>query len=114
MTECIDIKDFDIILDVRTYEEYCKEHLHRSLLINTPKPPFTKETIKSLSNNLKNIMEGVGKNTMILVYCDKGIRSHLASIILVSIGYENVINLGSIKNLHKSCNKNFFCYCKVK
>lgn len=75
-----------VILDVRTIEEYKEGHIENSLLI--PLDNLEKEA----EINIKD------KETPIFVYCRSGNRSVSASKILVSLGYNNVYNLGGIIN----------------
>jgi len=72
-----------IILDVRTNEEYEKEHLKDS--INIP--------YDEINENVE-----LDKNKLILVYCQSGNRSSIATNLLIKLGY-NVYDMGSINSI---------------
>lgn len=74
-----------IIIDVRTEEEYNERHIDRA--INIP------------VDNIPNIK--IEKNKTIVVYCRSGVRSKKAYDILLSMGYTDVHDLGSIDNYKK-------------
>ena len=73
-----------ILLDVRTAEEFTKEHIPSALCI-------PKETIGS-----EEIPELPDKEQLILVYCRSGNRSKQASQKLADLGYTNVVEFGGI------------------
>lgn len=73
-----------ILLDVRTAEEFAKEHIPGALCIPN-------ETIGS-----EEIPELPGKEQLILVYCRSGNRSKQASQKLADLGYANVVEFGGI------------------
>lgn len=81
------INDGAILVDVRTEEEYNEEHIDGSIL-------FTLDTINE--ENASNFFED--KDTIIIVYCRSGNRSHQAVEKLNELGYTNVYDLGSISN----------------
>ena len=74
-----------IIIDVRTEEEYNERHIDRA--INIP------------VDNSQNIK--INKNKTIVVYCRSGVRSKKAYDMLLSMGYTDVHDLGSIDNYKK-------------
>lgn len=72
-----------VIIDVRDYDEYTKEHIENS--INVP------------LNHIEDI--DMNKDVVIIVYCLSGVRSKEASKKLISMGYTNVYNIdGGIIN----------------
>ena len=75
----------NIIIDVRTEEEYNERHIDRA--INIP------------VDNIQNIK--IEKNKTIVVYCRSGVRSKKAYDMLLSMGYTDVHDLGSIDNYKK-------------
>lgn len=80
----IDNGDYDVLLDVRTLEEYNEGHLEDSTLLP--------------DNEIKEKAESIlsDKNEVILVYCRSGRRSSAASKELIKMGYNNVYDLGGI------------------
>lgn len=79
----IESKKYDLILDVRTPEEYNGDlgHIQGSKLL----------PIQELDKRMEEISSFKGKN--ILVYCAAGGRSSRASGILAKNGYSNVENM---------------------
>lgn len=73
-----------IILDVRTNEEYQKEHLKDS--INIPYDEIN-ESVE------------LDKNKLIFVYCQSGNRSDIAANTLTQLGY-NVFDMGGINSIN--------------
>lgn len=82
--ELMDSEDSYIILDVRTEEEYAEGHIKNAVLI--PDYEIAERAEKELTD----------KNQLILVYCRSGRRSKIASDILVSLDYTNVVEFGGI------------------
>ena len=78
-----DKKDY-IILDVRTQEEYDKQHIPNAILL--PIDEIRKGNLSVLPD----------KKQKILVYCLTGRRAEDASDMLAKLGYINVINFGGI------------------
>ena len=78
-----DKKDY-IILDVRTQEEYDKQHIPNAILL--PIDEIRKGNLSVLPD----------KKQKILVYCWTGRRAEDASDMLAKLGYINVINFGGI------------------
>lgn len=76
-------KENDIIIDVRTKEEY--DDLHVKKAINIP--------YDEIDENVQ-----LDKTKTIFVYCKSGARSRKAYNILKELGY-NVIDLGSIDSI---------------
>ena len=76
------IKENAVLIDVRTKEEYNEGHIEDA--INIPHTEINKINYD--------------KDTVIIVYCRSGNRSNLAAEELVSLGYTNIYDLGSIDN----------------
>ncbi len=78
-----------VVLDVRTKEEYEISHLQNAILI----------PVSELAGQLAEL----DKDKKILVYCNTGIRSAMASKILVNNGFSSVYNmLGGIDDWIKA------------
>lgn len=75
-----DVKNI-MLVDVRTPEEYSAGHIDNALNINWYNKSFD------------NQFESIDKDKTIYVYCKKGGRSLKAQERLISLGFENVINL---------------------
>ena len=75
-----------VLLDVRTAEEYAKEHLKNAINLDYSK--ILTDAEKVIPN----------KNTPIVVYCSAAKRSTQALWTLLDLGYTNVYNLGSMAN----------------
>ena len=75
-----------IILDVRTREEYEKEHIPNAVLL-----PNTE-----IEADAENVLPD--KNAIILIYCRSGKRSADAAEKLVKMGYTKVYDFGGIEN----------------
>lgn len=82
--ELMDTEDSYVILDVRTEEEYEQGHIKNAVLI----PDYEVET--------RAEKELPDKDQLIMVYCRSGRRSKIASDILVSLGYTNIVEFGGI------------------
>ena len=78
--------DENIILDVRTKEEYDDGHIATAKLL-----PLN----DILSGNLEIIAD---KNQKIIVYCRSGSRSRQAADALLEAGYTQIYDLGGIIN----------------
>lgn len=74
-----------ILIDVRTFQEYEEEHLKNA--INIPL-----DYIDKIEEEITN------KDTEIIVYCHSGNRSSKALTKLKAMGYNNVYDLGAMKN----------------
>lgn len=66
-----------LLIDVRTPEEYQKNHLKNAVNV-----PFYE--IENISNEIKD------KDEIILLYCKTGKRSNIAKEVLMQNGYRNV------------------------
>lgn len=72
------IKDTEVqLLDVRTHAEYLKAHLPNAININIQENGFNESAKARLD-----------RNKPVAVYCHSGRRSHIASGILLDMGYE--------------------------
>ena len=80
--------DDEIVLDVRTPEEYAEAHIPGA--INVPNEEIGEEPIAELPD----------KDQIILVYCHSGNRSKEAAQKLADQGYTTVIEFGGIKDWH--------------
>ena len=78
------IADEFIVIDVRTPEEFKEGHIEGSSNIEW-------EKISSITKEVK-------KDQKIYLYCRSGRRSQNATDILIDLGYEDVTNLGGIKD----------------
>ena len=74
----------EVIIDVRTLEEYESGHIKDSLNIEW-------QLIDSIENT-------VPKDAKLYLYCRSGNRSGKATKALITLGYTDVTNLGSIKS----------------
>jgi len=79
-----------IIIDVRTESEWNKGHIKGAILIPYP---LIGEKIGEVVQN---------KSTRIYVYCRSGRRSQIAKKHLEKLGYEDVVNLGSVRDAAKA------------
>lgn len=84
-----------VIIDVRTAKEFCEGHLCGAINIHTLPPPNTNK--ENLEHALRSATLKISRDTTILVYCKKGIRSTKAEKILKKLGYK-VINLGGVED----------------
>jgi len=78
----IDSDQKQIILDVRTLEEFDEKSIPGSILADILKP-----------SEFINIVEKLDKNSKIFVYCRSGIRSQKACNILDQLGFQETFNL---------------------
>lgn len=70
-----------VLVDVRTPEEYAEGHLDNSLNINWHDTDFAEQ------------FDAISKDETIFLYCKMGGRSAKAQEKLISLGFENVVNL---------------------
>lgn len=106
-----------VILDIRTKKEFLDGHVCGAINIETPYPPLENNELKLLKQRLSSM--NLNKNTKIKVYCKKGIRSSIATRILIDLGYKNVEDLGSFKTIkgYDFCSshvKRIYCTDDVK
>jgi|TARA_B100001939_G_scaffold37912_1_gene29507 phage shock protein E len=78
------ISDEFIVIDVRTSEEFNAGHIEESSNVEW--------------QNISSIIDKVKKDQKIYLYCRSGRRSQNATDILIDLGYEDVTNLGGIKD----------------
>lgn len=82
-------KDSDIIIDVRSTNEYEKEHIKNAKVV----------PLEQIEEKIGDVVED--KSTKIYVYCQSGTRSALALSKLEKLGYTNVENLGGISDKYE-------------
>lgn len=70
-----------IVIDVREPEDFTRDHVEGAINI----PPA------EIMNGAKQL-EGIDKNTELILYCISGSRSNVCMNYLSSIGFNNVIN----------------------
>jgi rhodanese-related sulfurtransferase len=87
-----------ILLDIRSQQEWNEGHFSNAIHVLTPLPPITPSQICVLASQLKSLIEKYGPQAHYAVYCKKGKRSGLAEYILKVMGANNVTNLGGIDN----------------
>lgn len=80
----------EIIIDVRTLEEFQSAHLNKAINIEW-------QNILSIQNN-------INKTEKIYLYCRSGNRSQKATELLVDAGFLDVENLGSLEQASKTLN----------
>ena len=78
------IADEFIVIDVRTSEEFNAGHIEKSSNVEW--------------QIISSIIDEVKKDQKIYLYCRSGRRSQKATDILIDLGYEDVTNLGGIKD----------------
>lgn len=83
----IDERTDELILDVRSQEEYDEKHIVDAVLF--PVDMISADTVEGV------IPE---KDTVVLVYCRSGNRSKTASAKLTELGYTQVYEFGGIKD----------------
>lgn len=71
----------NVVLDVRTKEEYAEGHIPGSVLLDFMSPDFEKELAK------------LDKNSTFLVHCASGGRSARACKKMEALGFKNLYNL---------------------
>lgn len=73
-------------LDVRTEQEYIVEHA-----AGAKRFPLDEITAETAAEAIPD------KDTLVLVYCRTGRRSRMAAELLVTLGYTNVCDIGSLE-----------------
>ena len=77
-----------ILLDVRSIQEYKEYHLNEAICI----------PLYELQMKIENIVQN--KQQLIIVYCQSGLRSEKAIVILEKMGYTNLYEIdGGIDNI---------------
>ena len=84
--QMMDDEDNEIVLDVRTPEEYAEAHIPGA--INVPNETIGDDAIAELPD----------KAQLIMVYCRSGNRSKQAAQKLADQGYTNVVEFGGIND----------------
>ena len=82
----------EVIIDVRTIDEYNSGHIENSLNIEW--------------QAIDEINYSISKDEKIYLYCRSGNRSGKAQSILINMGYKDVINLGGINTAAKTLGLN--------
>ncbi|MBE5821213.1 MAG: rhodanese-like domain-containing protein [Clostridiales bacterium] len=90
MFKCINTKK--LIIDVRDEKEHLKSD--SKIIKNTINIP-----LKQLERKIRCLK--IDKCIPIIVFCDSGKRSKVATIILRDLGYTNVFDIGGYKNLER-------------
>ena len=75
----------DMLIDVRTNEDYQTGHLQESICI----------PLQDISNNPFSVC--VSKDTPLILYCQKGYKSALAELALIDAGYRRVYTIPGIE-----------------
>lgn len=83
----------DIILDVRTPEEFASEHIQTAMNID-----FKNENFKAEISKLN-------KNDNYKLYCRSGNRSGKAAQLMTQLGFKFIHNLGSLQDAKKALGK---------
>jgi len=78
--------DHDLIIDVRTLEEWNTGHLASAQHI----------PLQNIAEELMSL--SIDKNRTVHLYCRSGNRSGKAKIIMQELGYTNVINAGGMSD----------------
>ena len=73
-----------LVIDVRTGQEYKTGHVEEALNIEW--------------QDISQIIEDIKKDKKLYLYCRSGNRSQRATDILIDLGYEDVTNLGGVKD----------------
>ncbi len=74
------------ILDVRTKDEYAEGHIKDAVLL----------PVAEVELEAEDVLEDKGQ--AVLVYCRSGVKSRIASQLLVELGYTDVYEFGGILN----------------
>lgn len=77
----------NILIDVRTPEEYAEGHIGGA--VNIP--------VGDMEEGNLGMLASMPKDTHLQLYCRSGARSGHAYTLLQSLGFSNVINLGSMQ-----------------
>ncbi len=83
------IKADDLLLDVRTKEEFLSGNINNA--INIP------------VDEIRSRLNEIPKDKNIFIYCEAGLRGYLAQRILKQNGFNNVLNLSGGYKLWKAC-----------
>ncbi len=87
--EIYKINEDDLLIDVRTREEYLNGKIENA--INIP------------VDEIRNMLAEIPKEKRIYIYCEAGLRGYLAQRILTQNDYNKVLNLSGGYRLWKNC-----------
>lgn len=87
----------EVVLDIRTFEEFARGHLPGAVLVPTPFPPLDQLQQTTLKEQLRALLEGATKKRKIYVYCKKGKRAKVAVKMLKKMGFD-VTSLGGVED----------------
>lgn len=73
-----------LVIDVRTGQEYKTGHVEEAINIEW--------------QDISQIVEDIKKDKKLYLYCRSGNRSQKATNILIDLGYEDVTNIGGVKD----------------
>ena len=73
-----------LVIDVRTGQEYKTGHVEEAINIEW--------------QDISQILEDIKKDKKLYLYCRSGNRSQKATNILIDLGYEDVTNIGGVKD----------------
>jgi|GEM_PF-2825330 len=88
-----------VLLDVRFAEEYSTARLYGTRHIHYASLAQRIYGVGEGENRIEGLMDWVGddgKDTLILLYCLRGIRTVIAAQLLQELGFTNVIDIGGI------------------
>lgn len=60
-----------VLLDVRTFAEWCSGHLKGAYFVATQLPPLTEREKTNLKEQMKYVLRKIPKNIPIIVYCKR-------------------------------------------
>lgn len=83
----------DVILDVRTPEEFASDHVQTAVNIDFKNDNFKSEILK------------LNKNDNYKLYCRSGNRSGKAVQLMTQLGFKFLHNLGSVEDAKKALGK---------
>lgn len=86
------LNDNVLIIDVRDEKEHLSSN--QNIIKNTINIPLSK-----LENGIKKMK--IRKDRLIIVFCSTGSRSKVANIVLKDLGFTNIIDAGTVKNVNK-------------
>lgn len=87
-----------VIIDLRNNEEYNKIHIKNA--INIPFEEMEQKLLYTQGNNIELNNKYYGKNTIFVVYCDRGSKSMMVCPKLAAKGYQVKTVVGGISQYH--------------
>ncbi|XP_043710056.1 thiosulfate sulfurtransferase 18-like [Telopea speciosissima] len=81
-------------IDVRTTEEFQRGHLDVENILNIPYLFFTPEGRSKNPQFLEQVSSACSKDDLLIVGCQSGARSTLATTDLLTAGFKHVSNMG--------------------